>query len=118
MKKKLVSILLILIMALSLTTGCTGEKAGEPEGGQKKTTGVTNNEQQETVNKGEEDVIGQFIGQVDPHSVEIEINGEPRVFQTTQLKQDISTFDTKEWVKISYIKSENGELILKSIEKK
>lgn len=117
--KKFVSFVFILLLAVSVFAGCADEKARDS---QKNETKIEQNqkysEESNTATKGAGDIVGQYVGQIDGNSVEIEINGEPKVFRTTDLKQDLSGFATKDWVRISYTENEHGQFVLKSIQKK
>lgn len=62
---------------------------------------------------------GIYVGQIDPHSVEIKINGEPMAFQILEVKELFDLLKLKEGDKIefTYYENKNKELIIKSINK-
>lgn len=119
--KKIVPLVLIFVMVVSVLAGCADGKARESKTNEPKQLEEIQKsgnagEKTGTATKGAGDVVGQYVGQIDANSVEIEINGEPKVFRTTDLKQDLSGFATKDWVRISYTENEYGQFVLKGIQ--
>lgn len=71
--------------------------------------------------KPEDDLIkgeGSYVGQIDGHSVEIIVDGEPTAFRhDEELKAYIESLKKDDKVRFTYFKNEHGQLILTSIEK-
>lgn len=65
------------------------------------------------------EVEGSYVGQIDNNFVEIKVEGEPRAFMLTDTSRDkILELETGDEVNIVYYENQNGQLILKKIEKR
>lgn len=62
--------------------------------------------------------LGIYVGQADPHTVEIETNEGPKAFQLTERSaEEIKTLQPNDKVKFEYYINEHKQNVLQSIEK-
>ncbi len=117
--KKALSIM-ILFAAFFLVSAC-GTSNGADDN-----NNVASNEELGEDNDATEDVdekaiindLGIYVGQADPHTVEIETNEGPKAFQLTdESKVQIEQLESNDEVKFNYFVNEKKQNILQSIEK-
>lgn len=123
---KKVSILALLSVCLLALAACgTIEQPDRAEENNEKTENVNEDEETngtETAPASDEPSIindlGIFVGQADPHTVEIETNEGPKAFQLTEKStEQIEQLQPNDSVKFQYIVNEHKQNVLQSIEK-
>lgn len=112
--------IIVLVVAFFLVTAC-GTSNGADDN-----KDVASNEELREEKDATEDVdekaiindLGIYIGQADPHTVEIETNEGPKAFQLTdESKVQIEQLEPNDEVKFNYFVNEQKQNILQSIEK-
>ncbi len=123
--KNILTIILMCTMVLAITVGCnTNEQQPEPIDGNED---IIENEEIEQVEEDEEieeieqvegiTEKGTYVGQIDPTSIEVMIEGEPRAFMNYEMSQLLEGIEEGDEIEINYIEGENGQLMIQSIKK-
>lgn len=132
--KKIVAVILTSLLLTSLVSGC-GKKVETPapKPGSEVTETREEQKEQETsasqpdTGSEKEDVkedeakeaTGTYMGQVDNNFIELKLDGadSPSEFNIEQVSDSVKGLKEGAKVKITYIVDDNGQYILKSIEK-
>lgn len=118
--KKTLSIFGLLFLLLLGIAACGTSDQVEDDGNNSETQKAEENETK-IDNENEQAVIndlGIYVGQADPHTIEIETNEGPKAFQLTEKStEQIKALQPDDKVKFQYIVNENKQNVLQSIEK-
>lgn len=92
---KAISLFLCISLILSFTVGCNNSESIN-------TNTIT---------------TGTYIGQIDSHSIEIEISGQPKAFQILEVMDEFNNLDIQEGatIEFKYIEKETTERIITEI---
>lgn len=112
--KRLAQVLLILLLGFWLT-GCGSDNLDEND------TNVPNDSQnEETTDEPSEATTqqtGRFIGQADPHTIEIETDNGVKAFQVPEtLSESIANLTENDMIGYTYTENDNDQLVIQSIE--
>lgn len=108
---KWLKMMFVSLLSLSIVA-CSAEK--------------TENSQNEDIEAGQENEVkedvmtaeGIYVGQVDPHTIEVKIEGEAISLQTTEVDVSFDDIEDGSNVTVEYIENEHGQYVLKSIQVK
>ncbi|MFD2443941.1 hypothetical protein ACFSO7_08070 [Bacillus sp. CGMCC 1.16607] len=90
MYQKMAALLLVTTSVVSLMTGCgsVDQTQTEPKDMENKIGGKVANDQSSSNIEIKHEGTGILVGRIDPHSIEINMNGEPFAFQLTDFAME------------------------------
>ena len=120
--KKSLSIFAFLSVLLLLAACGTTEQPDQAEDNGEETENVNEETDGTEIDHSNEPPVindlGIYVGQADPHTVEIETNEGPKAFQLTEKSTDqIKELQPDDRVKFQYVINKNKQNVLQSIEK-
>lgn len=120
--KKILSIILVCIMILTVSIGCTRGEEDPQLNEDENQEIIAEEEEVSDENKETEESIeaqritGTYVGQIDNTSIEVTVDGEPKVFRNYEMSQLLEGIEDGDQVEIHYIE-ENGQLMIQNLKK-